>query len=162
MEDDEGNVTIKEESTMVNEGVAIHLSGPEQNIKVQEYLTRFSEFVNTNDTKNLLQSLFCDIPEGFFLDFPPEDQLDYIHKLDDCVKVIKIYAQTAEKNHRDKVENLDLEERVRLKKKDAQYKAKPREEDSIKRDKETKQMKLVKTLREAGFSEEDILRMTKS
>jgi len=162
MQDENGEIKVKEERDMTG----ITLSGDNQSIETTAYLQSFAEFINSENPQELLRTLFCDIPEKSFLDLNPEEQLDFVHKLDRCVKTIKIYSQSAEVNRRNKVETLDLEEQVKLRKKDREYQAKPRVLDTEKLNKETKQQKFVNMLRSMKdkndkrvYSEEQILLM---
>jgi len=153
MIDEGGEIKIKEERDMTG----LVLSGPGQTMETSVYLSNFADFVNSTDPGSLMRSLFCDIPERMFLDLNADEQQQFIHKLDSCVKVLKVYQQSAEVNHRNKVESLELEEQVKLKKKDREFKAKPALADMEKRDKQTKQEKFVKMLRDSGMKEEQIL-----
>lgn len=150
--DETGEIKVKEERDMTS----TNLSGPGQTMTTETYVTEFAHFINSDDTGELLKSLFCDFPKGLFVNLSPEDQLSFIHKLDSCVKTIKVYQQSAEINHRNKIESLDLEDRIKLKRKDQEYKIKPSKEESEKRDKETKLQKMVKMLRDMNISEEQI------
>ena len=153
MIDEGGEVKIKEERDLTG----LILSGKSQAMETEVYLKNFSEFINSDNPGLLMRNLFCDYPEKLFLDLTPDEQLEFIHKLDSCVKMLKVYQQSAEVNHRNKVESLELEEQVKLKKKDASYKAKPALADMAKRETQTKQEKFVKMLRDTGMSEEKIL-----
>lgn len=162
MEDETGEIKIKEERDMTG----LVLSGTNQSIETAVYLKSFADFINSDNPKELLRTLFCDIPEKMFLDLTPDEQLDFVHKLDLCVKTIKIYSQSAEVNRRNKAETLELEEQVRLKKKDASYKVRPQENDKVRVNSETKQEKFVNMLRsmkgsdgKRTYSEEQILLM---
>lgn len=152
-----GELEIKTEGSIENAPPV--LSGPNQSMTKDFYVMKFAEFINSENPRELLSTLFCDIPDKLFLDLTAYEQLDFIHKLDTCVKIIKVYQQSAEFNHRNKVEALDLNDQVEIRKKDREYRVKPSDEDRAKRDKDTKLQKLVKTLRESGFSEEKILEM---
>lgn len=153
MIDEGGEIKVKEERDLTG----IPLSGPGQKMETDTYLNKFSEFINSTNPAELMKSLFCSIPEKMFLDMNADEQLDFIHKLDSCVLTLKVYQQSAEVNHRNKVESLELEEQVKLKKKDREFRAAPALKDSAKKDELTKQQKFVKMLRDTGMSEEQIL-----
>jgi hypothetical protein len=158
MQDENGEIVIKEERDMT--GLTL------TQIDTESYLKSFSEFINSENPKELLRTLFCDVPEKMFLELTPDEQLDFVHKLDQCVKVIKIYSQSAEVNRRNKVETLELEEQVRINKKDKAYKVRPIEKNLERTNTETKQEKFVNMLRSMKnpdgtrtYTEEQILAM---
>lgn len=170
------NNLIKESKTMIKEnpetgdleivsgGNSIEssppiLSGPGQTMTKESYIAEFAKFINSDNPRELMRMTLSDIPDRLFLELTAFEQLDFIHKLDSCVRIFKVYQQSAEFNHRNKVETLELDEQVELRKKDQKFKVKPSEEENQKKRKETQQEKLVKQLRDLNYSEEDILRM---
>lgn len=153
-----GELKVRSESGSIESSSPI-LSGPGQTMTKESYIAEFTKFINSDNPRELMRMTLSDIPDRLFLELTAFEQLDFIHKLDSCVRIFKVYQQSAEFNHRNKVESLELEEQIELRKKDQKFKVKPSEEEQSKKRKETQQEKLVKQLRDCGFSEEKILEM---
>jgi hypothetical protein len=153
MIDESGEIKIKEERDMT----AVNLSGNNQRIPTEVYIKTFSEFINSENVALLARSLFCDYPDKGYLELTPDERVEFIHKLGYCADVLRVYQQSAAKHHEDTLNSLELDERIRLKKKDQAYQSKPALIDSARRETQTKQEKFVKMLRDTGMSEEKIL-----
>jgi hypothetical protein len=133
-----------------------NISNIQSAMKKEDFMAHFNEILNKSP-KELLSSLYCQVPDKMIADMTPDEKLEFIHFLDTAQKIQKVYCMSVKVQLDEEIESSDIETKKRIRAADEKYIVKPIEEVK----KKTDQEKAIALLKKAGLSDDTIANMLK-